>query len=104
MTCKDCGLAVGMNKMCERPLQSATDILKHMATHNSSHAFASVKCVTRPELEIVPVIELGHVHSVPAPVDRSDAPIAQLCPLPPECRLSEFSLDELRPGEAPLTM
>jgi hypothetical protein len=31
-----------MNKMCETPLQSATNILKHMATHNISHAFASV--------------------------------------------------------------
>jgi hypothetical protein len=39
MICKECGHAVGMNKMCETPLQSATNILKHMATHNVSHAF-----------------------------------------------------------------
>ncbi len=57
MTCKDCGHAVGMNKMCEKPLQSASDILKHMAAHNASQAFASVGPVTRPEPEIVPVVE-----------------------------------------------
>jgi hypothetical protein len=37
MTCKDCGHAVSMNKICEKPLQSASDILKHMALHNASH-------------------------------------------------------------------
>jgi hypothetical protein len=58
MTCKDCGHAVSMNKMCEKPLQSASDILKHMAAHDGSHAFASVGRVIRPELEIVPIIEL----------------------------------------------
>jgi hypothetical protein len=47
-----------MNKMCEKPLQSASDILKHMAAHDGSHAFASVGRVIRPELEIVPIIEL----------------------------------------------
>jgi hypothetical protein len=41
MICKECGHAVGMNKMCETLLQSATNILKHMATHNVSHAFES---------------------------------------------------------------
>jgi hypothetical protein len=41
MICKECGHAVGMNKMCETPLQSATNILKHMATHNVPHAFKS---------------------------------------------------------------
>jgi hypothetical protein len=37
MTCKECGHAVSMNKMCEKPLQSASDILKHMSAHKSSH-------------------------------------------------------------------
>jgi hypothetical protein len=40
MTCKDCGHAVSMNKMCEKPLQTASDILKHMAAHNASHGIA----------------------------------------------------------------
>ena len=73
MTCKDCGHAVSMNKMCEKPLQSATDILKHMATHNASHAFASVERVTGPEVEGVSVIAStasAHPLSVPARVDR----------------------------------
>jgi len=70
MTCKDCGLAVSMNKMCEKPLQSATEILKHMATHNASHAFASVEHVTGPEVEGVSVIASAHPLGVPARVDR----------------------------------
>ena len=41
MTCRDCGHAVGMNKMCEKPLQSASDILKHMAAHNAFHTIAT---------------------------------------------------------------
>jgi hypothetical protein len=36
MTCKDCGHAVSMNEICEKPIQSASDILKHMAVHNVS--------------------------------------------------------------------
>lgn len=103
MTCKDCGHAVSMNKMCETPLQSATNILKHMATHTASYAFAPVGCVTRPELEIVPIIELGHALDVPARVDRSASPIAQLSLTPPECGLFGFSSDQLRLGEALLT-
>ncbi|MFZ0289059.1 MAG: hypothetical protein WBV26_18230 [Candidatus Sulfotelmatobacter sp.] len=50
MTCKDCGQAISMNKMCEKPIQTATDILKHMAARNASRAFAAVGRVTRPEL------------------------------------------------------
>jgi hypothetical protein len=104
MTCKDCGHAVSMNKMCEKPLQSATDILKHMAAHNAPHALASVGRVSRPELEIVPIIELAHAPGVPPGVDRSESAIAQLSPLPPECGLARFSLDQLRLGEALLAM
>ena len=70
MTCKDCGHAVSMNKMCETPLQSATDILKHMATHNASYAFASVERVTGAEVESVSVIASAHPLGVPARVDR----------------------------------
>ena len=57
MTCKDCGHAVSMNKMCETPLQSATDILKHMAAHNASHAFATVEPDMRPETEGMPAVD-----------------------------------------------
>ncbi len=54
MICNDCGHAISMNKICEKPLQSATDILKHMAAHNASHTFAAVERVIRPEPELVP--------------------------------------------------
>jgi hypothetical protein len=57
MTCNDCGHAISMNKICEKPLQSATDMLKHMAAHNASRAFAPVGPVMRPEPKAVPSIE-----------------------------------------------
>jgi hypothetical protein len=47
-----------MNKMCKTPLQSATDMLKHMAVHNTSRAFATVGHVTQPESEADPFSEL----------------------------------------------
>jgi hypothetical protein len=52
MVCSDCGDAMSMNKICKTPLQSATDMLKHMAVHNASRAFAPVvEHVTQPEPE-----------------------------------------------------
>ena len=59
MTCKDCGHAISMNKICERPIQAATDILKHMAAHNASCAFATAEPDMRPESEAVPSDELS---------------------------------------------
>lgn len=57
MTCKDCGHAIGMNKL--GPIQSATDILKHMAAHNASRAFAVAAHVMSPEPEeAIPAEEL----------------------------------------------
>lgn len=59
MVCDDCGDAISMNKVCENPIQSATDMLKHMAVHNPSHAFAPVvEHVTQPEPEADPFSEL----------------------------------------------
>jgi hypothetical protein len=49
MTCKDCGHEIAMNKMCERPIQSATDMLKHMAAHDASRAFAMAANVMGPQ-------------------------------------------------------
>jgi hypothetical protein len=104
MTCKDCGHAVSMNKMCETPLQSATNILKHMATHTASRAFASVEFVARPEPETVPIVVLAPALGAPARVDRSECPLAQPSRMSPECGLSGFSLDQLKLGEALLDM
>src|ERR1700733_7368903 len=94
ITCKDCGHAVSMNKMCETPLQSATDILKHMATHNSSHAFASVEHVTRPQLEKPSITESAKPLGVPDREGPSECPIAQLSSMLPEFGLSGVSLDQ----------
>jgi hypothetical protein len=58
MRCKDCGHEISMNKMCERPIQAATDMLKHMAAHNASRAFATVARDMRPEPEAIPAGEL----------------------------------------------
>jgi hypothetical protein len=52
MRCKDCGHEISMNKMCERPIQAATDMLKHMAAHK-----ASVESVVRPEPEVILAVE-----------------------------------------------
>ena len=53
MTCKDCGHAISMNTICEKPIQAATDMLKHLAAHNASRAFATVGRVIRREPETV---------------------------------------------------
>jgi hypothetical protein len=52
MTCKDCGQAISMNKICEKPIQAATDSLRHMATHNASGALVGGGCLT-PTLKAV---------------------------------------------------
>ena len=70
MTCNDCGDAISMNEICKTPLQSATDMLKHMAVHNASRAFAVVESVR--ELEPEPAIaatELPPVLPAPQPED-----------------------------------
>jgi hypothetical protein len=41
MTCSECGHAMHMNQICERPIQVATQTLKHLATHNVARAFAA---------------------------------------------------------------
>jgi hypothetical protein len=57
MRCKDCGHEISMNKICERPIQAATNMLKHMAAHNASHAFATVEPDMRPETEGMPAVD-----------------------------------------------
>ena len=52
MVCNDCGDAMSMNRICENAIQSATDMLKHMAAYNASRAFAPVvEHLTQPEPE-----------------------------------------------------
>ena len=57
MRCKDCGHEISMNKMCERPIKTATDMLKHMAAHNASRAFAVAESVTGQEPETMLAVE-----------------------------------------------
>lgn len=60
MICKNCGHAISVNKICERPIQAATDMLKHMAAHNASRAFAVAASVMGPEPEAaIPTSELA---------------------------------------------
>jgi hypothetical protein len=60
-----------MNQICEKRIQSATDMLKHVAAHNASRAFAAVGPVMRPEPEVVPSDELSpHALAIPARGDR----------------------------------
>jgi hypothetical protein len=48
-TCNDCGHTISMNRICEKPRESATDMRKHIAAHNASRAFAPVVPVLRPK-------------------------------------------------------
>jgi hypothetical protein len=57
MTCKDCGHEISVNKICEKPIQAATDMLKHMAAHNASRAFAVAESVMEPEPEAILAVE-----------------------------------------------
>jgi|CZKD01.1.fsa_nt_gi hypothetical protein len=50
MACGDCGHATSMNKICKTPIQSATDMLKHMAAHRASRAFV-------PVVPVVPITQ-----------------------------------------------
>jgi hypothetical protein len=50
MACGDCGHATGINKICKTPIQSATDMLKHMAAHRASRAFV-------PIVPVVPITQ-----------------------------------------------
>ena len=50
MRCKDCGHEISMNKMCERPIQAATDMLKHIAAHNALRAITAVENAMQTEL------------------------------------------------------
>ncbi len=59
MTCVDCGHAVTMDKTCETPIQSATDMLKHMAAHNAARAFAPVQRSIVPAAEVVVPVEVA---------------------------------------------
>jgi hypothetical protein len=59
MICNDCGHAVSLNKLCEKPLQSATNMLKHMAVHNASRAFAPIALPMESQAEIITKTELA---------------------------------------------
>ena len=87
MTCKDCGHAVSMNKICEKPIQAATDMLKHMAAHNASRAFATVGRVIRPEVTAVRSIESAL--DIAVPLDRTEP----LIPNQVRCRQTADSPD-----------
>jgi hypothetical protein len=52
VACGDCGYAISMNMICKTPLQSAADMLSHMAAHKASRVLAPVPPIT-PKLEAV---------------------------------------------------
>ena len=73
MICKNCGHAISVNKICERPIQVVTDMLKHMAAHNASRAFAVAESVMEPEPEAVltvtplPALAIPCIASIQSP-------------------------------------
>jgi hypothetical protein len=72
MACKECGHTISLNKICEQPLKSATDMLKHMAAHNAARAFAPIQRAIVPQLkpETPPA-------SADIPVDSWKPPVAE---------------------------
>jgi hypothetical protein len=58
MICKNCGHAIGVNKICDKPIQTATDMLKHMAVHNVSRAVAVAARVMEPEPKAIVTVEV----------------------------------------------
>jgi hypothetical protein len=104
MICKDCGHSLSMNRICEKPIQSATNMLKHMAAHNASRAFAQVESVIRPERGVVPILELARALGVPMQMDRCGSRITQASSLPLRGPSTEYSSDQLRLSEALLIM
>ena len=58
MICKNCGHAISVNKICDKPIQAATDMLKHMAVHNVSRAFAVAARIMEPELKAIVTVEV----------------------------------------------
>jgi hypothetical protein len=65
MTCKDCAHSISVNRVCERPIQAATDMLKHMAAHNASRAFVVAERVMELESEAILTVELPSATAMP---------------------------------------
>jgi len=104
MTCKDCGHSLSMNQICEKPIQSATDMLKHMAAHNASRAFTQVEPVIPPGRKASPLLEQARTLSFPASTDRCEPPITRPIPPPQSADSTGYTLDQLRLSEALVTM
>jgi hypothetical protein len=80
MVCSDCGDAISVDKMCKTPLQSATNMLKHMAVHNASRAFASLaEHVAPPEADNAPSAEPSPLAiGIRPALDRFDTSVKEL--------------------------
>jgi hypothetical protein len=74
MRCKDCGHTISVNKICERPIQSATDMLKHMAAHNASRAFAVAESVMGQEPEAILAVEPPPAIAIPGIASPPESP------------------------------
>jgi hypothetical protein len=55
MTRRECGLAISMNSLWENPIQSATDILRHVLAHKASRLLLAGERII-PELEPVRIL------------------------------------------------
>jgi hypothetical protein len=66
---------ISVNKICERPIQSATDMLKHMAAHNASRVFAVAAGIIDPKPEaFLPSGELAPTLSALQQQDMASSP------------------------------
>ena len=58
MICKNRGHAISVNKICEKPIQTATDMLRHVAVHGVSRAFGVAARVMKPEPKAIVTVEV----------------------------------------------
>ena len=98
MRCKDCGHEISMNKVCERPIQAATDMLKHMAAHNASRAFAVAASALGPEPENILAVE--PVREMRTELERRVPGVATLGGTAERIPLNDGYVDAVTVGQA----
>jgi hypothetical protein len=95
MTSNDCGHAISMITICEKPNPVATNTRKHLAGYNASRPFTSV--ILRPEPKAVPQVDLPILSASDGPrsASRPKSPNQIRC-----ARVPGFSSDRLRLSQA----
>ena len=73
ITCNDCQHSISMNDLCEKPIQAASNMLRHMASHNATRAFVAPHLVQAELIPSSPLVSshLEHEYQWIAPSSQS---------------------------------